>query len=145
MSIEGARVAYLYGGRGKHGPLDDLHMLDLEGNLWSQPKVSGERPAGRYGHSAEPHENKVYLFGGRSKGALTFAFGEEEKKHAMFTDKKKGKRESDTEVTDEVIEFNTELLEFNEVATRGDTPPCARYKHGACIVPKDVKHQVKVI
>ena len=46
---DGSRVVYLYAGRGKSGALDDLHQLDLEGNVWTQPKVVGEKPAGATG------------------------------------------------------------------------------------------------
>ena len=40
----GSRVVYLYAGRGKSGALDDLHQLDLEGNVWTQPKVTDPIP-----------------------------------------------------------------------------------------------------
>ena len=46
MSVEGARVLYVFGGRGKGGALDDLHMLDLEGNLWSRASEAPRREAG---------------------------------------------------------------------------------------------------
>lgn len=134
MSVEGARVAFLYGGRGKHGPLDDLHMLDLEGNLWSQPKLNGEKVAGRYGHTAIAHGKDIFVFGGRSRGETTFAFGEE-KPNSLFSDKKRGKRESDSEVTDELLAFDTIAVEWLEVSSDGDSP-CPRYKHGACLVPE---------
>ena len=42
---DGSRVVYLYAGRGKSGALDDLHQLDLEGNVWTQPKVTGASPS----------------------------------------------------------------------------------------------------
>mmetsp|Transcript_32293 Transcript_32293/g.53384 ORF Transcript_32293/g.53384 Transcript_32293/m.53384 type:complete len:618 (+) Transcript_32293:54-1907(+) len=137
MSVDGARVAYLYGGRGKHGPLDDLHMLDLEGNLWTQPKVIGDKPAGRYAHTAIAQGRNIYIFGGKSRGEMTFAFGEE-KPPAMFGDKKKGKRETDAEVTDEVLVLDTSSFpsgEWQELGTIG-TGPCSRYKHASCLVPE---------
>lgn len=135
VSLEGARVVYLYGGRGKHGPLDDLHLLDLEGNLWSQPKVNGEKPAGRYAHTAVAHERSLYVFGGRSRGNATFNFSDDAERPGVFSDKQRGKRGADSEVTDEVLSFDTETFEWSEQSPSGSRP-CARYKHGSCLVPE---------
>ena len=67
--MEGCRIAYLYGGRSRHGTaLDDMHLLDLEANYWSSPKPKGEKPAGRFGHTAASYGEELYFFGGRSKG-----------------------------------------------------------------------------
>ena len=51
---DGSRVVYLYAGRGKSGALDDLHQLDLEGNVWTQPKVTGPSPSPCHGPSPSP-------------------------------------------------------------------------------------------
>lgn len=135
LDIEGCRVAYLYGGRGKHeAALDDLHCLDLEGNLWSQPRQVGERPAGRFGHVAVGRERTIWIFGGRAKGHTTFAFSNERPSFAL-SDKRRGKRESDTEVTDELLCYNEETSEWRNVAYDG-VSPSPRYKHAACLVPE---------
>jgi len=139
MSIDGARVAYLYGGRGKHGPLDDMHMLDLEGNLWSQLKIA-DKPAGRYAHVAAVHDKAIYMFGGRSRGEATFAFSEEKPSGTMiFGDKSKGRRESDSEVTDELIVFEVDSFaappRWRETSASG-TAPTPRYKHAGCTIPE---------
>jgi len=132
---DGSRVVYLYAGRGKSGALDDLHQLDLEGNLWTQPKATSEKPAGRFGHSGVAHGDSVYYFGGHSRGQATFNFEQGAAPSSIFTDKKRGKREADTEAVDEVVVFNTTVSGWTELETEG-TPPCARYKHGACLVPE---------
>lgn len=105
--IEGCRIVYLYGGRAKNGAaLDDLHVLDLEANFWSCPKPKSDKPAGRFGHVAASHGEHLYIFGGQSKGQATFAFSEqsggEQKRPSLFSDKKKGMREAETECCDEV-------------------------------------------
>ena len=112
MSVEGARVLYVFGGRGKGGALDDLHMLDLEGNLWSTPKQSGEKPAARFGHSAVCHNSRLYFFGGHSRGQSTFNFAEAGEKTSIvekLKGKNKGHREADTEAVDEVGVTSAEL------------------------------------
>lgn len=105
QNIEGCRVVYLYAGRSKGGTaLDDIHVLDLEANFWSSPKAANDKPAGRYGHCAVSHGENLYIFGGRSKGKATFSFQvvEAPKRPSLFGDRKKGKRDADTECCDEV-------------------------------------------
>jgi len=109
-------------------------MLDLEGNLWSQPKLSGDKVAGRYGHTAVAHGKDIFVFGGRSRGEATFAFGEE-RSASLFSDKSRGKLESDSEVTEQLIAFDTCALEWREVSQLGDAPR-GRYKHAAAGVPE---------
>jgi len=134
--IEGCRVVYLYGGRSKSGTaLDDMHVLDLEANFWSSPKPKGEKPAGRYGHCCVSHGEHLYFFGGQSKGQATFAFAEEPPKPSIFGDKKKGRREAETECCDELLAYHTPTLEWKELSFEGQAP-CPRYKHGACLVPE---------
>ena len=43
---------------------DKLKMLDLRSNIWSEPKVIGERPCGRRSHTAWTYDGKMYIFGG---------------------------------------------------------------------------------
>ena len=171
----GSRVVYLYAGRGKSGALDDLHQLDLEGNVWTQPKVTGpipipiriaiarprprpcpnyhanhdpyltltltltkvtsEKPAGRFGHSGVAHGESIYYFGGQSRGQATFNFEQGAAPSSIFSDQKRGKRESDTEAVDQLLVFNTSTTGWSEPQAEG-TPPCARYEHGACLIPE---------
>ena len=129
QTIEGCRVVYLYGGRSKSGSaLDDLHVLDLEANFWSSPKPKGERPAGRYGHSAVVHGENLYVFGGHSKGQATFNFAEDMPKPSIFGDKKRGQRDAETEVCDELIAYHTPTSKFNSCAF-------SHYILAACAVP----------
>ena len=109
QTIEGCRVVYLYGGRSKNGnALDDLHVLDLEANFWSCPKPKGDKPAGRYGHCAAVHGENLYIFGGHSKGQATFNFAEgPPQKPSIFGDKKRGLRDAETEVCDELLAYHT--------------------------------------
>ena len=151
MSVEGARVLYVFGGRGKGGALDDLHMLDLEGNLWSTPKQSGEKPAARFGHSAVCHNSRLYFFGGHSRGQSTFNFAEAGEKTSIvekLKGKSKGQRESDTEAVDDVILLTTnqesgaepslaQSHEWSELDTGAEPGqrPSPRYKHAAALIP----------
>jgi len=137
QSSEGCRIAYLYGGRSRNGTaLDDMHLLDLEANYWSSPKPKGEKPAGRFGHTAASHGEELYFFGGRSKGRVTFNFQEVTgPTTSLFSDKERGQRESEAEVSDELLGFHTPSLEWREVSYQGTAPP-PRYKHGCCLVPE---------
>jgi hypothetical protein len=58
---DGSRVVYLYAGRGKSGALDDLHQLDLEGNVWTQPKVTGRSPIPPPNPSPSPSPSPIAL------------------------------------------------------------------------------------
>ena len=149
MSVEGARVLYVFGGRGKGGALDDLHMLDLEGNLWSTPKQSGEKPAARFGHSAVCHNSQLYFFGGHSRGQSTFNFAEAGEKTSIvekLKGKSKGQRESDTEAVDDVILLTTnqgedggveKVHDWSDLDTGAEPGqrPSPRYKHAAALIP----------
>ena len=142
QTIEGCRVVYLYGGRSKSGTaLDDLHVLDLEANYWSSPKPKSEsKPAGRFGHCAVSHGEYLYIFGGHSKGQSTFAFEVEPPKRPSMPailggDKKRGKKEADTEVCDELHAYHTPSMEWKVLSFEGDSPT-PRYKAGSCFVPE---------
>ena len=52
--------------------MNDVHTLDLETLTWSEPRVSGDIPEGRYGHSAHLAGNRMFIFGGRGKGGKLF-------------------------------------------------------------------------
>jgi len=131
---DGSRVVYLYAGRGKGGALDDMHQLDLEGNVWTTPKANSDKPAGRFGHSGVAHGNSLYYFGGHSRGQATFNFNEGQAPSSIFSDKKRGERAADTEAVDEVITYNVDSAEWKELETEG-AAPCPRYKHGSCLIP----------
>ena len=143
QTIEGCRVVYLYAGRSKSGTaLDDLHMLDLEANYWSSPKAKSEsKPAGRYGHCAVSHGEYLYYFGGQSKGQATFAFEAEPPKRPSLAaavlggDKRRGKKEADTEVCDELHVYHTPSMEWKVLSFEGESPT-PRYKMGSCLVPE---------
>ena len=66
---DGSRVVYLYAGRGKAGALDDLHQLDLEGNVWTVPKLNSDKPAGRFGHSGGAEQDEAGKRGSPKLGA----------------------------------------------------------------------------
>lgn len=49
--------------------LDDLRQLDTESMIWSRPRLNGNIPTARYGHSAILLENDVIgIFGGWGRG-----------------------------------------------------------------------------
>jgi N-acetylneuraminic acid mutarotase len=48
---------------------DDLRQLDTESMIWIRPRVEGQVPTGRYGHSALlMGNNKLVVFGGWGRG-----------------------------------------------------------------------------
>ena len=147
QTIEGCRVVYLYAGRSKSGTaLDDLHILDLEANYWSSPKPKSEsKPAGRYGHSAVSHGEYLYVFGGQSRGQATFAFNPELPKRPSLLGggKKRGMREADTEVCDELHAYHTPTMEWKDLSFEGESPS-PRYKAGSCLVPER-QNQAKLL
>ncbi len=50
---EEGTVAYLFGGRGAAGQVfDDLWQFDLTTDTWTEHQPLGDRPAGRFGHTA---------------------------------------------------------------------------------------------
>ncbi|KYR01534.1 hypothetical protein DLAC_01527 [Tieghemostelium lacteum] len=60
---------YIFGGNnndesGRYQVLDDLHCLNTETMVWSQPDVTGDKPCARSGHCMTAIGSKLYLFGG---------------------------------------------------------------------------------
>lgn len=138
ITLEGCRLVYLYGGRSKGGhAMDDLHVLDLEANYWSACKPKSEKPAGRFGHCAEGFDNQLFIFGGQSRGQATFKFQMEAPSSLFTGDKKKGMREAESEVTDQLLQYNTETSTWDELDFKGGNAcPTPRYKHASCLVPE---------
>jgi Kelch motif len=48
---------------------DDLRVLDTDSMIWARPRVDGQGPTGRYGHSAKIiQDGKLIVFGGWGRG-----------------------------------------------------------------------------
>jgi N-acetylneuraminic acid mutarotase len=47
---------------------DDIRQLDIDTMVWSRPRITGQVPTGRYGHSATLMNDKIFVFGGWGKG-----------------------------------------------------------------------------
>jgi len=68
-----ARI-FLFGGHFDGGDgdgftyLNDTHILDIDENMWAQPRCRGTAPETRYGHSAALVGTRIVYFGGRGKG-----------------------------------------------------------------------------
>jgi N-acetylneuraminic acid mutarotase len=58
------RCLYIFGGYDGKKNHNTLHVYNLETNEWSKPRVFGDEPAGRNGHTATLIENKMYIIGG---------------------------------------------------------------------------------
>eukprot|EP01111_Echinosteliopsis_oligospora_P009374 TRINITY_DN272_c0_g1_i1.p1 TRINITY_DN272_c0_g1~~TRINITY_DN272_c0_g1_i1.p1 ORF type:complete len:422 (-),score=102.58 TRINITY_DN272_c0_g1_i1:140-1405(-) len=63
------KYMFMYGGNnndenGRYQVLNDLCMLDTTTLTWSRPKVSGDIPEARSGHTLTAIGRKLYLFGG---------------------------------------------------------------------------------
>jgi N-acetylneuraminic acid mutarotase len=73
MQKASARI-FLFGGHYDGGEgtgyhyLNDTHILDIDENLWTQPRCRGTAPESRYGHSAALVGTRVVYFGGKGKG-----------------------------------------------------------------------------
>jgi len=55
---------YLFGGRNDNFPCNILYVFDTQTYKWSLPKVTGDIPAARDGHSSCVIEGCMYIFGG---------------------------------------------------------------------------------
>lgn len=67
-----ARI-FIFGGHYDKGKgegfvyLNDIHILDIDENCWSQPHCKGTAPEPRYGHSSTLVGSRVVYFGGKGK------------------------------------------------------------------------------
>lgn len=61
----GSHMVVFGGGSGWNGEtFNDLHMLDVPGNVWYRPAHVGTPPSPRSGHSASLIGSKLFVFGG---------------------------------------------------------------------------------
>jgi len=73
MQKASARI-FLFGGHYDSGEgrgfayLNDSHVLDIDENVWTQPRCRGTAPEPRYGHSAALVGTRIVYFGGAGKG-----------------------------------------------------------------------------
>lgn len=56
-----------YMGSGKFMYFEDTCVLDLESNTWHKVRTGGDSPSGRYGHSANVVDGKIYVIGGKAE------------------------------------------------------------------------------
>jgi len=71
MQKASARI-FLFGGHfdsgeGNYTYLNDTHILDIDENMWTQPRCRGTAPESRYGHSAALVGTRIVYFGGKGK------------------------------------------------------------------------------
>jgi N-acetylneuraminic acid mutarotase len=55
---------FVFGGYNGSAPFQDLHVLDTETMVWSQPETHGAAPSPRYSHAAVVHGKFLLLIGG---------------------------------------------------------------------------------
>ena len=63
VSAHGKKI-YLFGGRNDNYPCNTLYVFDTQSYKWSRPKVTGDVPAARDGHSSCVIGDNMYIFGG---------------------------------------------------------------------------------
>ena len=63
VSAYGHKI-YLFGGRNDNFPCNTLYVFDTETYQWSRPKITGNVPAPRDGHSSCVINDCMYIFGG---------------------------------------------------------------------------------
>ncbi|CAD7930624.1 unnamed protein product [Amoebophrya sp. A25] len=61
-----------YNDEGVFTCLNDVYVLDVDQNMWTQPLMKGTPPEPRYGHSASLVGSRVVYFGGRGKDNTHF-------------------------------------------------------------------------
>jgi acyl-CoA-binding protein/N-acetylneuraminic acid mutarotase len=68
VNLVGGSKLFMFGGENPNRkPSNELWVLDLQTNEWSQPDVSGEAPSARSSHSAVTYlERYIVIFGGGS-------------------------------------------------------------------------------
>lgn len=77
MQKASARI-FLFGGHyddgegGSFAYLNDTHILDIDENMWSQPRCRGTAPEHRYGHSAALVGTRIVYFGGKGKQGMHY-------------------------------------------------------------------------
>ncbi|KAK8756386.1 hypothetical protein V5799_000910 [Amblyomma americanum] len=59
-----ADCVYLWGGRDDNGPCNTLYCFDTNAKVWTPPKVCGQVPWPRDGHSACVIGKRMFVFGG---------------------------------------------------------------------------------
>lgn len=47
---------------------DDIRQLDTDTMIWTRPRIGGQCPTGRYGHSTILMGSKLVIFGGWGRG-----------------------------------------------------------------------------
>ena len=68
---DGGTIAFLFGGRAKGKPLEDLWAFERASNSWQRLTASGGPPA-RFGHSAAFIDGHLVVFGGQGAGNTFF-------------------------------------------------------------------------
>jgi len=96
---------FMVGGAAHEKPLNDVRVLDLEGDSWTVPTVSGTPPPALVGHSATLIGTELFIFGGSD-----------------------GKRDGN-----ELHIFDTETLSWAMPSLEGRAPN-ARVGHTGCAV-----------
>ena len=135
-TVDGRRIVYLYGGRSKSGgTLDDLHVLDLDANVWSSPKIKGNKPAGRYGHSAVVHGESLFVFGGQSKVRAS-SDGSPPNPSLFVGDRMRA--DAETEVCAELHAYHASTMEWKELngEYKEFDSPSPRCKAASCLIPE---------
>jgi len=61
---DGRQEIYLFGGYDGRKNHNDIHILDCNTLLWSKPKVHGDVPEGRNGHTTTLAQDSLYIQGG---------------------------------------------------------------------------------
>lgn len=95
--------------------LNDVRQLDTDTMIWTRPRVAGEIPTGRYGHSVTlMSDGKLFMYGGWGKGGC--------QDHALINDAKA---------------FATQVLDTRTMTwliPRKSTPKAMKhlYNHSAC-------------
>lgn len=130
----------VYGGKGPHGPLGDVHVLDMKTSTWMQAKPTGDMPAPRYGHTAVSQgASQLIVFGGMAAGHSTFNFAPGAPKPAIplpFGQKQAGEAERHAECEDELYSLDLDTFEWTQQTGAKGAVPSPRYKHSATPIPE---------